>query len=98
LLAVAATAAPLVMPEPTFAADTVKVGTCLLQKCQKQLAQVRGSLCCDARSSTLQPAPVDTHRCATIIFGGLPAAAAIPQQQQGLIADRNRPINSPVGL
>jgi hypothetical protein len=41
LLAVAATAMPLVIPEPTFAADTVKVGTCLLQKCQRQLAQVR---------------------------------------------------------
>jgi hypothetical protein len=54
LLAIAATATPLVMPEATFAADTVKVGTCLLQKCQRQLAQVRAYLLsywCDALSA-----------------------------------------------
>ena len=28
-----------VVPQPTFAADTVKVGKCLLQSCQKELAQ-----------------------------------------------------------
>ncbi|WIA11647.1 hypothetical protein OEZ85_011750 [Tetradesmus obliquus] len=34
------------MPEPSFAADTVKVGTCLLQKCQRQLASCLGDPMC----------------------------------------------------
>ena len=36
----------VVAPAPAFAADTVKIGTCLLQKCQVQLAQCLGDAKC----------------------------------------------------
>lgn len=36
----------LVSPQPVLAADTVKVGTCLLQKCQLQLAECLGDPVC----------------------------------------------------
>jgi len=45
--AAALTFAPLTFStEPAVAADTVKIGTCLLQKCQVQLARCLGDPKC----------------------------------------------------
>lgn len=38
-MGILSTSMTFVAPQPTFAADTVKVGKCLLQSCQKELAQ-----------------------------------------------------------
>jgi violaxanthin de-epoxidase len=45
--AAALVCAPMVVaPDAVLAADSVKIGTCLLQKCQKQLAQCLGDPKC----------------------------------------------------
>jgi len=44
--AAAVALSPLQIVQPAAAADTVKVGTCLLQKCQLQLAQCLGDPKC----------------------------------------------------